>query len=249
MNKQFTCLFCGHSFTPNDSHTNRPHPFCSRTCSQDYNSIIHPRKTTKDYYDKRFSVPENREKKRETDKKYAAANRERLRIKASEYYYSHHSISKKKNREYANKNKERKKEYHLANKDRIRENHRKWCAKQRHTNPLYRLHDNITSVIGSCIKKGTRYSRRTESILGYTMDKLKKHLEKQFTDGMTWENYGQWHIDHKIPISAFNFETPDDIDFKRCWSLKNLQPLWGHDNLVKNASLEKPFQPSLAIAV
>jgi hypothetical protein len=65
---------------------------------------------------------------------------------------------------------------------------------------------------------------------------------------MSWDNYGKWHIDHKIPVTAFNFERVDDVDFKRCWSLKNLQPLWALDNIVKGNKVEAPFQPSLSIS-
>jgi hypothetical protein len=49
------------------------------------------------------------------------------------------------------------------------------------------------------------------------------------------------------PITAFNFNTPEDIDFKRCWALSNLQPLWARDNLSKQNKLIKPFQPSLLL--
>ncbi|OKP79784.1 hypothetical protein BTE77_06750 [Ensifer adhaerens] len=56
------------------------------------------------------------------------------------------------------------------------------------------------------------------------------HLEAQFTDGMTWDNYGEWHVDHIIPLAAHNYETTDDIDFKRAWAMSNLQPLWAIDN-------------------
>ena len=68
-------------------------------------------------------------------------------------------------------------------------------------------------------------------------------------NGMTWETHGKygWHIDHKIPISAFNFESPKDLDFKKCWALINLQPMWAKENIRKGAKVEKPFQPSLTI--
>jgi hypothetical protein len=62
----------------------------------------------------------------------------------------------------------------------------------------------------------------------------------------SWSRAG-WHINHVIPISAFNFSSPEDIDFKKCWALKNLRPLWAKDNFSKNARLDKPFQPSLAL--
>ena len=51
---------------------------------------------------------------------------------------------------------------------------------------------------------------------------------------MTWDNYGEWHIDHKKPKSLFDYDSPKDQAFKDCWSLANLQPLWAEDN--KNKS-------------
>jgi len=77
--------------------------------------------------------------------------------------------------------------------------------------------------------------RRWEDLVGYTLGELMDHLESKFTEGMTWDNMGKWRIDHVRPISSFNFETVDDPDFKKCWSLENLQPLWGGQNLGKGA--------------
>ena len=94
---------------------------------------------------------------------------------------------------------------------------------------------------------GNKNNQHWEDLVGYTITKLKKHLQKQFVEGMTWENYGRWHIDHKIPLSVFNYTKPEHKDFKRCWALSNLRPLWAEDNLKKNNSLDKPFQPSLLI--
>jgi hypothetical protein len=70
-------------------------------------------------------------------------------------------------------------------------------------------------------------------MVGYSAEQLKEHLEKQFKDGMNWENYGEWHVDHIKPISSFIFETCDDEQFKVCWSLENLQPMWGIENIKK----------------
>ena len=91
--------------------------------------------------------------------------------------------------------------------------------------------------------------RKWQELTGYSLDDLRRHIEKQFKKGMTWERFlaGEIHIDHKIPVSAFNFDSPDHIDFKRCWALKNLQPMWANDNQVKHAKLEKHFQPSLLL--
>lgn len=84
-----------------------------------------------------------------------------------------------------------------------------------------------------------------EFFIDYTIDELKSHIESKFIEGMTWENMGEWHIDHIIPISAFNINSSEDLDFKKCWALKNLQPLWQKDNLSKRNRLKKPFQPTL----
>jgi hypothetical protein len=50
---------------------------------------------------------------------------------------------------------------------------------------------------------------------------------------MTWENYGKWHIDHKRPIASFNFTSYEDPEFKECWALNNLQPMWAKENMSK----------------
>jgi hypothetical protein len=101
----------------------------------------------------------------------------------------------------------------------------------------------ICRNVGSAIRKSIRTGQELpwwERHLGYTWAQLKRHLEKRFKPGMTWENYGQWHIDHIRPIAAFEFEDYADRGFKRCWSLQNLRPLWAVDNWVKNAQRRVP---------
>jgi len=67
--------------------------------------------------------------------------------------------------------------------------------------------------------------------------------------GYCWQDFleGKLHIDHKIPISAFNFTKSEHIDFKRCWALSNLQLLPARENIIKSNHLSKPFQPALKI--
>ena len=74
---------------------------------------------------------------------------------------------------------------------------------------------------------------RTFALLGYSRQDLAAALEKKFLPGMAWSNFGQWHIDHERPISSFNITSADCEDFKKCWSLSNLQPLWATDNIKK----------------
>jgi len=70
--------------------------------------------------------------------------------------------------------------------------------------------------------------------LNYSLNDFIAYLESKFQPGMTWENYGQWHIDHIKPESWFNYNSFEDEQFKECWSLSNLQPLWAEQNLKKN---------------
>lgn len=76
--------------------------------------------------------------------------------------------------------------------------------------------------------------RSTFDVLPYTIDDLIAHLESKFVNGMSWENHGKWHIDHIIPDCNFNYKSLDDDEFKKCWALDNLQPLWAEDNIRKN---------------
>ena len=104
--------------------------------------------------------------------------------------------------------------------------------------PKYKLGPRTRTAVYTCLKeRNVAKYRSTFDLLGYTLEELMIHLEKQFTEGMTWDNYGEWHVDHKIPMTSFNFETVEDREFKLCWCLDNLQPLWGPDNLSKGTKL------------
>lgn len=107
-------------------------------------------------------------------------------------------------------------------------------------NPQFRLHSNISRAVRNGLAGKGR--RRWEDLVGYTAAQLKEHLERQFARGMGWHNYGRgsgkWHIDHIVPQSAFTFSSPDDPEFRACWALTNLRPLWGDKNISKHASRE-----------
>lgn len=85
---------------------------------------------------------------------------------------------------------------------------------------------------------GRKAGRRWEEVVGYSLDDLMAHLESQFWPGMSWDNFGTWHIDHIVPRSAFSFESTDDPEFRDCWALSNLQPLWAADNLHKSDTMK-----------
>ena len=86
-----------------------------------------------------------------------------------------------------------------------------------------------------CIKRqGALKAGSTAELLGCNKNELASHLETQFTEGMSWDNYGKWHIDHIKPIVSFDLTDPRQQ--KECFNYTNLQPLWAEDNLRKERS-------------
>lgn len=77
-----------------------------------------------------------------------------------------------------------------------------------------------------------------QRLVGYTLDDLRRHLERQFLPGMSWANIGEWHIDHIVPLKIFTFSTPTDPEFKAAWAITNLRPLWAIKNMQKSAKRE-----------
>ena len=98
----------------------------------------------------------------------------------------------------------------------------------------------LSLVFSNSVRRGLVHGKggkKTWQMLGYTLDDLRSRLASLFVEGMTWDNYGEWHIDHIIPIGFFVFESADDVEFKMCWRLENLQPLWAADNYRKAAKM------------
>ncbi len=116
----------------------------------------------------------------------------------------------------------------------------------------FRLGEAISSGIRMALK-GNKSGCKWETLVDYSLDELKAHLEKLFEPGMTWANWGKgsdkWNVDHILPKSRFNYEKLTDLDFKRCWALSNLQPLWSPENHSKHANIIEDFQPSLQLEV
>jgi Uri superfamily endonuclease len=82
------------------------------------------------------------------------------------------------------------------------------------------------------------------SYVGCTAAQLRKHLERQFQPGMTWQNHGEWHIDHIIPLAAFDFAAfPAQI--KQAEHYTNLRPMWAAENISKCDTLPHPVQLEL----
>jgi len=116
--------------------------------------------------------------------------------------------------------------YQERNQERVRARRREFQARRR-MNPAERAVDAIRRRLRHVCNGN---ARGTFKILGYSADQLRRHLEVRFKPGMNWENYGEWHVDHRRPVSSFKL--PEQIE--ECFALSNLQPLWAVENLAKS---------------
>ena len=112
--------------------------------------------------------------------------------------------------------------------------------------------DPIHKVLRSRLSRRMRHSLAGRGLsknwlhifdmLGYSPEQLKQHLESKFELGMTWENKDRWHVDHIVPDSWFTYSSIDDEQFKECWALENLQPMWESENMSKNNRYSGPYK-------
>ena len=113
------------------------------------------------------------------------------------------------------------------NPDRANENQKRYTSK-----PHVRIHRSIGSRLRGMLESK---SESTFTLVGYSRSELVAHLEKQFKNGMGWHNFGEWHIDHIVPLSSFSIANEHDPNLKSAWCLSNLRPIWAQENLRKSA--------------
>ena len=160
-------------------------------------------------------------------------------------YESKPETKKRKSENHKNwseKNKEYLTEYHkkwrTENVDKWRKTKRDYERNRKARDPLYKLINNFRTAIYQVLKENNiNKNGHYFEILKYTPEDLISHLETKFTNGMTWDNYGEWHVDHVKPISSYIILEIGDDEFMNCWSLSNLQPLWGKENISKSNKL------------
>lgn len=162
--------------------------------------------------------------KKVADKRYRKKNKEKL----NEYTKNWYKQNKEHRKQYL-------KEYREKNIDRIREAKRTYEKTRKANDSIYKLINNFRTAIYQVLKENNvKKNGHYFEILRYTPDELINHLESKFTEGMTWDNYGEWHVDHILPISSFQIQEIGDEQFIKCWKLNNLQPMWGEENIKKS---------------
>lgn len=126
--------------------------------------------------------------------------------------------------------------YKIKKKEYKKRSRKKYKASRKKRDINYKILENIRARVYSALKNNYKKATKTRELLGNSIESVRQHLESEFADGMTWENYGKWHIDHIIPCSSFNFNDPEQQ--RKCFNYTNLQPLWATDNLKKSNKIK-----------
>lgn len=118
-----------------------------------------------------------------------------------------------------------------------------YIAKRKARDPNFRLALSLRCRIGNAMRAfGFRKHKGTLDLVGCTIPQLRAHLQSLWLPGMCWENYGQWHIDHKRPIASFDLTHA--AQQYACFHFSNLQPLWSVDNYRKGDTWAAWINPS-----
>ena len=212
------CPVCGNSF----EKTRSSHICCSQKCNnKNWNNL-------------------NKEKRKKQKKEWYDKNRKKERMVKSE------EDCKKYHKEYSKKwyleNKEEVDKRNKLNKELNKESYSKTTnlryVNRYKTDENFKLAKTIRQRIREVIKnRNGSKAYKTMELLGCSIQEAKEHLEKQFKEGMTWENHSfhGWHIDHIIPCVSFDLTDPEQQ--KKCFHYTNLQPLWASENMSKGAKI------------
>jgi hypothetical protein len=194
---------------------------------------------TRDYHHK------NKEERNTKSKEYYEKNREKVQQRTRDYHHENKEERNTKSKEYYEKNREAKQKYRETNKDHISNYRREYIKDKRH----YCNHDTIKRICKICSPKSylkslisasvhqalqAHKSKKSIEYLGCDISEFRKHLQQSFKDGMTWENQGEWEIDHIIPVAYKQDGIEPSIEevAKRLHYL-NCQAMWRIENIKK----------------
>lgn len=197
---------------------------------------------------------ENKEKVLEYQMLYSIENKEKIINRNKKYYQENKEEILKKNNKRRKENPNYQKENYRQNRDLrleyaksyrsrkdVKERRNQLRRKRRKEDVSFRLKGRVSGSIRKNLRKNGS-SKQGVSVLAflpYSIEKLKNHLESQFEDWMSWENWGvyksggprTWHIDHIIPQCELPFDSLSHPNFMKCWSLNNLRPLCAMENM------------------
>jgi len=220
-----TCNKCGQDKNQTDYYSSESR---CKECVKQYTRNRHANipQAQKDLYN---------QKRRDKRKEFTESDRNKERaLKRRAYARRKDNMSEEELRHY----KEYKRNsYHKmmlnisdAEKQRRRNNRNKYLREKYNTNNLFKIKAILRARLNEALKNNQKSGSAVRD-LGCSVEFLKTHLESKFTEGMNWENHGEWHMDHIKPLASFNLENREEL-LKAC-HYSNLQPLWAEDNLSK----------------
>ena len=199
---------------------------------------------------RRATDPEYVARQKEARKRYREKNKEKQNAAVREWREKNKDRVSEYNKQYLKKNQEtiykrqnqRKQEqkehdslvsaaWRERNKEFLREYNKEYTANRYKNDPVFKLKLNQRTRVRAVLKSNKKV--KTHELLGCSFEELKAHIESLFVDGMGWHNMGQWHIDHIVPLAAFDLTI--EANQRIAFHYKNLQPLWAEDNLKKGA--------------
>lgn len=175
-------------------------------------------------------MPLSKEEQAEYNRKYREANKEKIRA-----YDRQRNALRRADPTFAAEQNVRKQLWRKNNPDKHLQTQRAWENNQRATNPQWKLSKNLRHRLRKAMLGETKGVSAVRD-LGMSIADFREYLEKMFTEGMTWDNYGEWHIDHIQPLNSFDL-TDKEQALKAC-HYTNLQPLWAEENLRKGGQAE-----------
>ncbi len=168
-------------------------------------------------------------------RKVSAEHKKAVRLR---WHAKHRAKINAYNRAWIRSNRERrrasKRKSYLKHREKILAVNKAWAKRQRNK-ISYRLLRACRTRMWCALRGIGAKADSTLQLIGCSVQDLRTHLQEQFLPGMTWDNYGVWEIDHKVPCASFNFAIEDEQ--RRCFHFSNLQPLWGIDNRIKHATM------------
>ena len=205
-----------------------------KECKKEYrlnNLELVKNSKTKYYQSKKNNILKN-------SKEFYLKNKESILENAKNRYQFNRENKLEYSRLYYEKNKEhllyKSKKYTTKNYKKVLDYQKKYKQEKYYREPIFKMMVCVRARVNSFLKeKNIKKNNKTFEIVGCSPQSLKEHLEKLFVDGMTWDNQGKWHIDHKIPLASA--KTEEEL-YKLC-HYTNLQPLWAEDNMKKGSKL------------
>ena len=193
----------------------------------------------------------NKEKIIANKREYRQNNKEKIAAKDRKYYQNNKEKIIAKDRKYRQENKEkvaaRERKYRQKNKEKLKARSRKYM-RQRRLDPEFNLICRLRCRMYNAVKRAglDKKCDSSSKLLGISYQGLKEWLEAQFTEGMTWENRSDWHVDHRVPCDAFDMTVEENQ--RICFWYKNLQPLWATQNIQKSNTYTEEDKQALISA-